>query len=111
MPGQRPADRPAPDQRGDRRNWASQASQRFLDLANGEDRPDRDERVRWRDHDRPGSPQRLEDARGGDGRRRALVAHAAHRVGMTPADEPGLEVELSDVGLDERPQPVVGRRK
>ena len=39
---------------------------------------------------------------------RALVADAAHRVGVTPADEPGLEVELSGVGQDERSQ--AGRR-
>ena len=55
--------------------------------------------------------QRLDDARRRAGGLRALVAHAAHRVGMPAAHEPALEVELAAVDLHEGPHGVVGGRQ
>ena len=84
---------------------------RVPDLLDGEDRSDRDERIARRDHDQVCRAKRLEHAGRGPCGLRALEANAGHLVPVPAADEPVLERELARVGLDQRAQPVVGRRE
>src|SRR5207245_6229405 len=79
------------------------------DLADGEDRPDADERVARADDDQLGLLDRLDRARRGPGRVLPLEAHAVDVVPVAAGDEPLLERERARGRVDPGAQEVVGR--
>ena len=93
-PGERAAERPAADERGDRDDVRRARGERLPDPGHSEDRPDRDERVGRRDEDGLRLGDRLEHARRRPRVLGAAIAHAEDRVRVAAPDEPGLEVEL-----------------
>ena len=81
--------------------------ERSPDLRDGEDRPDRYERVARSDDDQLRRRERVEHTGGGRRRRLAVEAHAVDLVPVLPRDEPFLEGEGAGRRVDPGSESVV----
>ena len=98
----------ATDDRADCDTRHAPPLERGPDVRDGEDRPDRDERIAGGDHDHIGGLDRVEHTGRGHCRRLPVEAHPVDVVAVLTRDEPLLEGERAGRRIDPRPERIVG---